>query len=108
MGSMGIAGKEALDFMDSSLPKFIEFVNSDSRCATVLYEDILLDTFNTLTKMFGFLNLQNNKKTIHKVMNTEMKFGGINPSRAYAHMVNSSTNVQIDYKKIVDSLSHRL
>jgi hypothetical protein len=106
--SMGIAGQESLNFMDSSLPKFIEFINSDNRCATVLYEDILLDTYRTLAEMFKFLNLKHDPKTIYKVQYTKIKFGGINPSRAYAHRVNSSTNLQIDYQKIVDSLQHRI
>ena len=103
-----IPGKDALEFMFSSLPKYIDFVNSDKRCATILYEDLVLEPALYLFKIFKFLNLKDDNKTVNKVMNTELKFGKINPDRAYAHLVNSSSNLEVDYTKFIERLESRI
>jgi hypothetical protein len=101
-------GMVEMKYMMSSLPRVIDFVNSNKRCATIVYEDLVTNPKIHLPNVFKFLNLRNNKKIVRKVINTPLKFGKINPSRALAHQVNSATNMEIDYDKFLNMLNRRL
>jgi len=99
--------KDQLEFALSSLSNVIDFMNSDKRCAVVLYEDLVTKPEVYLHKIFNFLNLKSNKKLINKVMNTTLKFGKINSDRAFAYK-NKKIKIKVDYKKIVDRIKHRI
>ena len=104
----GTPGKEALDLIFNSLPKYIDFINLDSRCATILYEDLVLKPEIYLSKIFKFLNLQNDEEVVENVMNTTLKFGRINPERAYVYRVKSNSNLEIDYDQFIKRLKNKL
>lgn len=99
-GSMGVEHRRALKNILNSVPKFIEFANSDKRCASVIYEDILINTKSTLANLFSFLSLDFNDKIYKKIINTQLKFGGINAERAYAYRKKGIPDNDIDYEKI--------
>jgi len=104
----GSPGKNALDLIFNSLPKYIDFINTDRRCATIVYEDLVLEPELYLSKIFKFLNLKDDKKIVKSVMNTTLKFGKINPERAYAYRVRSNSNLEIDYDQFTERLEYRL
>jgi len=99
---------ESLKFSLNSLPRYIDFINQDERCATVVYEELVTEPQKKLKSIFDFLNLQSDKQIIKQVMNTELKFGKINAERAYVYKVDSSHNKQIDYKKIIERVKNKL
>lgn len=103
-GFVSNLSKEALKFSLSSLPKYIDFINQDKRCATIMYEELVTEPKKKLKAIFDFLNLKSDKATIKKVVNTELKFGKINAERAYVHKVDSSHNVQVDYDEIIERI----
>lgn len=104
----GSPEQDTLDFIFSSLPNYIDFINSDKRCSTILYEDLVLHPEEYLSKIFKFLNLRDDNKAFLDAMNTTLKFEGINPDRAYAHLVMSDSNLEIDYKQFTERLKHRI
>ena len=99
--------KDQLEFALSSLSNVINFMNSDKRCAVVLYEDLVTKPEVYLHKIFNFLNLKSNEKLVKKVMNTTLTFGKINSERAFAYK-NKKIKIKVDYKKIVDRIKHRI
>jgi hypothetical protein len=99
-GSMGVEHKKSLKNILNSVPKFIEFCNSDKRCVSVIYEDILTNTESTLAKLFCFLSLPFDKKIYKKIITTQLKFGGINASRAYAYRRKGIPDGKVDYDGI--------
>jgi hypothetical protein len=101
-GMISNLSMEALRFSLSSLPKYIDFINKDKRCATVIYEDLVTEPEKKLKAIFDFLDLESDEKTIDKVKNTELKFGKINAERAYVHLIDSSHNIEVDYDKIIE------
>ena len=101
-------GREALHLIFKSLPKYIDFINTDRRCATIVYENLLLNPELHLLKIFKFLNLRDDKEALKNVMNTTLKFGRINPERAYAYRVKSNSNLEIDYDQFTERLEYRL
>lgn len=107
-GLINNLSEEALEYSLSSLPKYIDFINQDKRCATVIYEELVTEPQKKLKAIFDFLNLGSDKKTIRKVMNTELKFGKINAERAYVHKVDSSHNREVDYDKIIERVKIKL
>ena len=86
---------------EQSIPKVIDFLDSDDRCATILFEDLLDWPFGMLDNMFQFLKLKRDPKRIHDVMNTELKFGKINSDRAYAFKNLENFNKTYDYIKMI-------
>ena len=107
-GKDGKPGEEALKFIESSLLRFIDFVNSDKRCATIVYENLVLEPHIYLPKIFKFLNLNDDPKITEKViLDTELKvkFGRINPERAYSY---KGDGMDEEYDKYLERLKHRL
>lgn len=100
-------GKEEVDHMMASTLEVINFINSNNRCATIVYEDLVMEPEIHLSNIFNFLNLKNNKKIINKVINTKLKFGKINPSRAFAHR-KREIKKEVDYNKFLEKLERRL
>jgi len=100
-------GEKEMKYMMSSLPKVIDFVNLDKRCATVLYEELVSQPKVFLPNIFEFLKLRSTKKIVNKVINTPLKFGKINADRAYAYK-NKDIEIQVDYNKFIQSLNHKI
>lgn len=95
--------RQMLDFYLSSVPKYIKFINSDERCSSVIYEDILKEPKNKLANIFQFLNLQHGTKLIKKIL----KAVPVDESRAYAY-VQKGIKSDYDYDKILEKVKRRL
>ena len=108
-GLSGGFGKESFRFSTSSLPRYISFINQDERCATIIYEELLTEPIKKLDAIFKFLELKSNKDIIKKVMSTELKFGKMDASRAYAHKVSSSIPpIEFDYEELLGKVVRKL
>jgi len=102
-----ISEKE-FEFSMSSIPRVIDFVNKDNRCAVVVYEGLLMYPNECLKNIFEFLNLRADDKIIEKVMNTKfMKFGKINPERAFAHR-KLNLDTKVDYDSLIGRIKNKL
>lgn len=99
--------KDQLDFALSSIPKVIDFMNKDKRCAVVVYEGLVMYPEQSLKKIFEFLNLRVNKKIIRNVMNTELKFGKINSDRAFAYR-KLNLDIKLDYDKLIGRIKNKI
>lgn len=98
----------ALDKIEKSVPKIIDFLNSRPRtCATIVYEDLLADPQKHLKNIFEFLGLKASDKIIKKVINSPLKFDCINADRAFAYQ-KKGIDKQVDYDAIIDSIERRL
>ena len=106
-GGRARIGKKDWKFITTTVPKVIDFTNDHPRCATIVYEDLLLNPEPHLENIFNFLGLKSDKKIIESVMNTQLKFGRINPDRAFAHK-NKKINVKVDYDKLIERVKNRL
>jgi len=100
-------GERNWKFITTTVPIVIDFINKHPRCATVVYEDLLLDPHTHLREMFKWLGLRYDAKTIDKVANTELKFGKINPDRAFAYK-NKNIKLEVDYDKLLEKVKVRL
>ncbi len=103
----GKIGKKDWKYITTTVPKVIEFTNQNQKCATIVYEDLLLDPKTHLKNIFDFLGLKSDEKIIDRVANTELKFGKINPDRAFAHK-NIQINKEFDYDKLIERVNNRL
>jgi len=103
----GKIGKKNWKYITTTVPKVIDFTNQNQKCATIVYEDLLLDPQTHLKNIFDFLGLKSDEKTIQLVMNSEMKFGKINPDRAFAYK-NKNINKEFDYDKLIEKVKIRL
>ena len=99
-GSGSKIGKKNWKYITTTVPKVIDFTNQNQKCATIVYEDLLLDPKTHLKNIFDFLGLKSDEKTIERVANTELKFGKINPDRAFAYK-KQNVKKEIDYSKLI-------
>jgi len=99
--------EQTFKFALSSLPKYIAFINKDKRCATIKYEELVTEPEKKIKSILEFLNLRSEPKIIKKIMNSELKFGKINPDRAYAHLKNPP-EYKVDYEKIIKGVKKLL
>jgi hypothetical protein len=100
-------GKKEMKYMKSSIPKVIDFINSNGRCATIVYEDLVTHPEIHLPNIFRFLKLNDNKKIVNKIINTPLKFGKINADRAFAYK-NKEPDMRFDYNDFLDLLERRI
>jgi len=100
-------GEKDWEFITTTVPKVIDYTNKHSRCATIVYEDLLLDPHTHLKSIFKWLGLRYDKKTVERVANTKLKFGKINPDRAFAYK-NKNVNKEVDYDKLIERVKVRL
>ncbi len=99
--------KKEFNHLVNTVEKYVDFVNSNKRCSTIVYEELLTKPEIYLNNTFQFLNLPTNKKIVRKVMNTQLKFGKINASRAYAYK-NKDVKIQFNYDKMVKNLKCKI
>ena len=89
--------KQVLD----TVPKYINFINNNSYCATIVYEDLVINPREHLNNIFNFCGLKSNGKILTKVENTQLKFGKINADRAFAFR-KEGVHPDIDYDAIIN------
>lgn len=95
----GGVSKETLKQVMNTIPNYINFINNNPLIATVAYEDLVTNPKEHLSNIFDFCNLKSNETILNSVINTPLKFGKINASRAYAFK-NKNIKSEIDYDKI--------
>lgn len=98
--------KNLNDIMSSVLP-YIDFLNENKRCATIVYEELVYNPEIYLPKIFEFINVKVTDKIINKVINTQLKFGKINADRAYSYK-KFEIETDIDYQKIIEKVKNKL
>lgn len=85
----------------TSVPAYIDFLNKNTRCATVVYEYLLMTQKSRLTEICKFLKIKSDEKSINKMINnTELKFGKINVDRAFAYR-NKNIKDEVDYNSTI-------
>lgn len=99
--------EDQFKFAMSSLPNVIDFMNKDNRCAVVVYEGLVLYPEESLKQIFNFLNLKSDDKTIKRVMNAQLKFGKINPDRAFAHR-KLNLDIKVDYDEMIWRIKNKI
>lgn len=104
-GTNGVIRKKDIKFYMTAVPKMIEFINSNKRCRTIVYESLLTNPELHLLNLFKFLNLKNDKKVISKVINTPLKFGKINTDRAFAYK-KRGIQFDFDYNKLLEKIEN--
>lgn len=103
----GNPGEDTLKQIINTVPKYIEYINNSFYCATILYEDLLLDPKEHLNNIFKFCGLMTSEKILNRTLNGPLKFGKINPERAFAFK-KKGIESSVDYDSIVDQLCVRL
>jgi len=106
-GRGNIPSKRILNDIVSSVSPYIDFLNENKRCATVVYEELLYNPEIYLPKIFEFINVKVTPKIINRVINTELKFGKINVDRAYAYK-RLGIETDIDYEKLIGKVKNKL
>jgi len=96
-----------LSFVLDSVSRVINFTNTNKRCSSIVYEDLLTDPETHLHNIFTFLNLKSNNKIIKKVINSQLKFDKINADRAFAYK-KKNVDRKVDYDGILKLIERRL
>lgn len=99
--------KRILNDIVSSVSPYIDFLNNNKRCATVVYEELVCNPEIYLPKIFEFINVKVTPKIINKVINTQLKFGKINADRAYSYK-KLGIETDIDYQKLIEKVNNKL
>jgi hypothetical protein len=107
LSSGGRIGKKDWKFITTTVPIVIDFMNTKSRCGTIVYEDLVIRPRAHLINIFNFLGLDSSFKTVDKIINTKLKFGKINSDRAFAYR-NRDVNKEFDYDKLIERVKNRL
>lgn len=88
-----------------SMPKVIEFINTDERATTILYEDLLMSSIKTLSYLYSFCGLSTKEKIINRIMNIDFKFGKIDSSKGQSRVFaykNKDISIEVDYNKLIN------
>jgi hypothetical protein len=99
--------RKLLQFLLKSVPLYIQLINSDPRCSTLLYEELVINPKETLGRLCDFLKLKFNDKIYETMIGTSLKFDKINTSRAYANK-NKSFYSMVEYEELIRSLKNRI
>ena len=99
--------KKYWKFITTSVPKVIDFTNTNPKCATIVYEDLVIRPQIHLRNIFQFLGLNDSPKIVQSVIDTPLKFGKINADRAFAFK-NKQINTDFDYDKLIERIKNRL
>jgi hypothetical protein len=103
----GNPGDVALKRILNSVPAYIDFINNSFYCATIVYEDLLINPPEHLRNIFNFCGLMYSEKIVNRVMNGPLKYGKINPDRAYAFKKKGIKDT-VDYEGMKERLYIRL
>jgi len=98
-----IPGEETLRYYQSSVPKYIDFLNGCDQCASIIYEEIMERPHEIFMNIFDFLNINSDKKTVKKVLNAVK----LRTERAYAFLDKGLT-CNIKYDRIWERINKKL
>jgi len=97
--------EKQLDPILSSLPIVINYINSENRATTILYEDLVLFPRTTIFYIFEFCGLSTDQKTLNRVINTDYKFGKLgsieSSLRVFAYK-KRNLSISIDYERFIN------
>ena len=99
--------EDQLKFSLNSIPKVINFINKDSRCGVIIFEELVMNPRQKLADLFQFLNLASSEKIIEKVMKTNLKFGKINPHRAFVYR-RLNIDIEVDYDILTRRIKNKI
>jgi hypothetical protein len=100
--------KNTYRYATTSVPIFIDHVNNSLKMKTIVYEELVVDPELHLKNILAFLNLKNNPKLIKKIIESKtLRYGKINPDRAYAFKQKGITS-DYDYNKLIERITNRL
>jgi len=99
--------KDTIKSIFNSLPFYTDFLNNSTRNTTVIYEDLTRNPSEYLSKIFEFLKLNYDEKTVKKVISSDLKFGKINSDRAFAFERNGVKS-DIDYDEIIRKVKNKI
>ena len=81
--------QKSKDKCEESVAKVKEIFLNNKKYKEILFEDLVTNTFDIVTDIFKFCNLDCSKKTITSLISPDKKkwryFDNINPNRALAH-----------------------
>lgn len=103
----GKPGNKTLIQILRSVPQYIDFINGKDLCATIVYEDLVINPKKHLHNIFNFCGLMSTEKILNRVENSPLKFGKINADRAYAFKKTGETPT-VEYEKFLERLEKRL
>lgn len=103
----GNPGEDTLNQILESVPRYIDYINNNLYCATIVYEDLLADPKEHLKNICNFCGLMTTEKIINRVLNGPLKYGRINADRAFAFQKKGIEST-VDYQGIIDKLYIRL
>lgn len=103
----GNPGNKTLNQILNSVPKYIDYINNNLYCATVVYEDLVANPREHLHNIFNFCGLMSTEKILDVVTGSPLKFGKINADRAYA-FEKKGVESTVDYEKILEGTYIRL
>jgi len=107
ISGVGKIGKKDWKYISTTVPIVIDYMNTRPKCATIVYEDLVIRPQIHLRNIFQFLNLDSDPKTVQKIIDTPLKFGKINADRAFAFR-NKNINKDFDYDKLIERVKKRL
>jgi hypothetical protein len=99
--------KKDWKYITTTVPIVIDFMNKNSKCATIVYEDLVTVPQIHLRNIFQFLSLDSSPKIVQRIIDSPLKFGRINSDRAFAFK-NKEINKEFDYDKLIERIKNRL
>jgi len=102
----GNPGNKTLKQILQTVPMYIDYINNNPYCATVVYEDLVSNPRKHLHHIFNFCGLMSTQKILDVVTNNPfgLEFGKINADRAYA-FEKKGVESSVDYEKILKGIS---
>jgi hypothetical protein len=103
----GNISKDTIKRIMNTVPAYINFINNSIHCATIVYEDLLINPQEHLKNIYNFCGLNVNDKILNRALNAPLKFGKINSDRAFAFRKKGIKSL-VDYNEFIDKLYIRL
>jgi len=93
-----------LKYYINSVPYYLKFIKDNLYCATVIYEDLLLEPNKILLSIFDFLNLHKSPKIIKDIISKN----SIDKTRAFAYRKKGIIYDIDEYEKLFELIGRRL
>lgn len=87
-----------------TVPLYLSFIENKKKCATLVYEDLLINPQPHLENIFKFLKIDYSKKVIKKILKTSQP---IDESRAFSFK-NKGIKTNVNYDKTLERIKKRL
>ena len=110
LNKFNLGNKQVFEIMDRCIPQIIPKIDLLNNCLSIKFEDLVIAPTEVLTKMYGFLGLDNNPETVMSVVrHKQYRLEGIIKSRVFAYAKeNRPYELKIknfDFGNIIDVLN---